>query len=137
MLSEKERRESPAGLECQTTIMSDARATILRTRPWVYRGCWPALDEALTRCSRHAQRALYNLTVNAVAVQGGPVPATMKSPAHRDGLYGQLTGWRRDTSWIADIPVALSKKERRESPAGLECPMLTWPQSSARGPAKH
>ena len=57
MLSEKEHRESPAGLECQTTIMSDAPATILRTR--VYRGCWtPALDEALTRC-RHAQRALY------------------------------------------------------------------------------
>ena len=107
MLSEKERRESPAGLECQTTIMSDARATIIRTR--VYRGCWtPALDEVLTRC-RHAQRALYNLTVNAVAVQGGPVPATMKSPAHPDGLYGQLTGWRRDTSWIADIPVALAR----------------------------
>ena len=107
MLSEKERRESLAGLECQTTIMSDARATILRTR--VYRGCWtPALDEALTRC-RHAQRALYNLTVNAVAVQGGPVPATMKSPAHPDGLYGQLTGWRRGTSWIADIPVALAR----------------------------
>ena len=87
--------------------MSDARATIIRTR--VYRGCWtPALDEVLTRC-RHAQRALYNLTVNAVAVQGGPVPATMKSPAHPDGLYGQLTGWRRDTSWIADIPVALAR----------------------------
>ena len=107
MLSEKEHLEAPAGLERQTTIMSDARATILRTR--VYRGCWsPALDEALTRC-RHAQRALYNLTVNAVAVQGGPVPTTMKSPAHRDGFYGQLTGWRRDTSWIADIAVALAR----------------------------
>ena len=87
--------------------MSDAPATIIRTR--VYRGCWtPALDEALSRC-RHAQRALYNLTVNAVPVQAGPVPATMKSPAHPDGLYGQLTGWRRDTSWIADIPVALAR----------------------------
>ena len=54
MLSEKERRESLAGLECQTTITSDARATILRTR--VYRGCWtPALDEVLTRCYRRCE----------------------------------------------------------------------------------
>ena len=33
----------------------------------------------------------------------------MKSPAHPDGLYGQLTGWRHDTPWIADIPVALAR----------------------------
>ena len=45
----------------------------------------------LTRC-RHAQRALYNLTVNAVAVQGGPVPATMKRriPARSAGRRYQF-----------------------------------------------
>ena len=88
--------------------MSHARATIIRTR--IYRGRWtPALDEVLTRC-RHQQRALYNRAINGVApVQGGAVPATMKSPSHPDGFYGQLTEWRREMSWIADIPVALAR----------------------------
>ena len=72
--------------------MSDTPATVIRTR--VYRGRWtPVLDEALTRC-RHQQRAMYNRTINAVSPQGGAVPATMKSPGHPNGLYGQLTEWR-------------------------------------------
>ena len=87
--------------------MSHAPATIIRTR--IYRGRWtPALDEALTRC-RHQQRALYNRAINGVAPQGGAVPATMKSPSHPDGFYGQLTEWRREKAWIADIPVALAR----------------------------
>ena len=107
MLSENGHRKSPAGLERQTTTMSDAPVTIIRTR--IYRGRWtPALDEALTRC-RHQQRALYNRAINGVAPQGGAVPATMKSPSHRDGFYGQLTEWRREKAWIADIPVALAR----------------------------
>ena len=88
--------------------MSDTPATVIRTR--VYRGCWtPVLDEALTRC-RHQQRAMYNRTINAVSPQGGAVPATMKSPGHPNGLYGQLTEWRGEVSWIADIAVALARR---------------------------
>ena len=87
--------------------MSDTPATVIRTR--VYRGRWtPVLDEALTRC-RHQQRAMYNRTINAVSPQGGAVPATMKSPGHPNGLYGQLTEWRGKVSWIADIAVALAR----------------------------
>ena len=45
MLSENGHGKSPAGLERQTTTMSDAPATIIRTR--IYRGRWtPALNEA-------------------------------------------------------------------------------------------
>ena len=90
--------------------MSGGSSTVIRTR--VYRARWtPALDDALTRC-RHQQRALYNRTISAVAPQGGVVPAAMKSPGHPDGLYGQLTQWRSETSWIADIPVALARARR-------------------------
>ena len=88
--------------------MSDTPATVIRTR--VYRGRWtPVLDEALTRC-RHQQRAMYNRTINAVSPQGGAVPATMKSPGHPNGLYGQLTEWRGEVWWIADIAVALARR---------------------------
>ena len=98
--------------------MCQAPATIIRTR--IYRGRWtPALDEALTRC-RHQQRACYNLAVNAVAIQGGPVPPTMKSPAHPDGFYGQLTEWRRETPWIADIPVALARPAAAQAREALK-----------------
>ena len=98
--------------------MSDRPATIIRTR--VYRGRWtPALDEALTRC-RHQQRALYNRTINTVAPQGGTVPATMKSPGHPDGLYGQLTQWRHETPWIADIPVGLTRPAVAQAREGLQ-----------------
>ena len=107
MLKEHGHRKSRARLERQITPMSDAPGTIIRTR--IYRGRWtPSLDEALTRC-RHQQRAMYNRTINGVARQGGAVPATMKSPAHPDGFYGQLTEWRREKAWIADIPVALAR----------------------------
>ena len=107
MLKEHGHRKSRAGLERQITPMSDAPGTIIRTR--IYRGRWtPSLDEALTRC-RHQQRAMYNRTINGVARQGGAVPATMKSPAHPDGFYGQITEWRREKAWIADIPVALAR----------------------------
>ena len=107
MLKEHGHRKSRAGLERQITPMSDAPGTIIRTR--IYRGRWtPSLDEALTRC-RHQQRTMYHRTINGVARQGGAVPATMKSPAHPDGFYGQLTEWRREKAWIADIPVALAR----------------------------
>ena len=93
-------------------------STIIRTR--VYRASWtPALDDALTRC-RHQQRALYNRTINAVAPQGGAVPAAMKSPHHPDGLYGQLTDWRRETDWIADIAVALARPALAQAREALQ-----------------
>ena len=98
--------------------MSVRPSTIIRTR--VYRASWtPALDDALTRC-RHQQRALYNRTINAVAPQGGAVPAAMKSPRHPDGLYGQLTDWRRETDWIADIPVALARPALAQAREALQ-----------------
>ena len=96
--------------------MSDRPATIIRTR--VYRGRWtPALDEALTRC-RHQQRALYNRTINTVAPQGGTVPATMKSPGHPDGLYGQLTQWRHETPLDCGHPGRVDTARRRPGPRG-------------------
>ena len=76
----------------QTATESPEKPFVLRTR--IYRGVWtPALDAALTRC-RHAQRAVYNRTVNAVAPQGGRIPAKLKRPTDPDALYGQLTEWR-------------------------------------------
>ena len=90
--------------------MSDTPATVINRGRWT-----PVLDEALTRC-RHQQRAMYNRTINAVSPQGGAVPATMKSPGHPNGLYGQLTEWRGKVSWIADIAVALARPaEAREA----------------------
>ena len=53
---------------------------------------------------------MYNRTINAVSPQGGAVPATMKSPGHPNGLYGQLTEWRGEVWWIADIAVALARR---------------------------
>ena len=118
MLSEKEQRVRATKRERPGTTMSHVPATIIRTR--IYRGRWtPALDEALTRC-RHQQRALYNRAINGVAPQGGAVPATMKSPSHPDGFYGQLTEWRREKAWIADIPVAPCAAGRGTSPRGPE-----------------
>ena len=68
----------------------------------------PALDDSLTRC-RHAQRAVYNRTIDAVAPEGGRIPAKLKRPTDPDSLYGQLTEWRMAMPWMAAIPVALAR----------------------------
>ena len=86
---------------------SKQKPFVLRTR--IYRAVWtPALDAALARC-RHAQRALYNKTIDAVAAEGGRIPPTQRSQMHPDGLYGQLTAWRAEHGWIGDLPLALAR----------------------------
>ena len=91
---------------------------MLRTR--IYRAKWtPALDAALERC-RYAQRAVYNRTIAEVPDQGGPVPAKLKSAAHPDGLYGRLTGWRRDEAWMRDMPVALQRPALSQARTALK-----------------
>ena len=36
------------------------------------------------------------------------MPAATRSPAHPDGLFGQLIGWRNEQVWIAHIPVSVA-----------------------------
>ena len=80
---------------------------MLRTR--IYRAVWTrALDDALTRC-RHAQRAVYNRTVDAVAPEGGRIPAKLKRPTDPDALYGQFAEWRAANPWMAAIPLVLAR----------------------------
>ena len=75
----------------------------------MYKAKWtPELEASLTAC-RHAQRAVYNMTVAAVPEIGGPVPAKQKSPAAPDGLLGQLTTWRAELAWLREVPVALAR----------------------------
>ena len=93
--------DNTAVTQCQHTT------TVLRTR--VYRVCpTPDFIERFAQC-QHAQRAVYNLTVAVLPREGGPVPPTMNSPAHPDGLNGQLTRWRAQTPWLAQIPTALAR----------------------------
>ena len=101
------RRETSWGTAQAPATESQGRPFVLRTR--IYRAVWtPALDASLTRC-RHAQRALYNKTIDAVASEGGRVPPAQRSQAHPDGLYGQLTAWRAEHAWIGAIPTALAR----------------------------
>ena len=88
-------------------MASAEKPFVLRTR--IYRGVWtPALDAALARC-RHAQRAVYNRTVDAVAPEGGRIPAKLKRPTDPDALYAQLTEWRRSIEWMGAIPLVLAR----------------------------
>ena len=89
------------------TTLTTERPCVLRTR--IYRVCpTPEFIASLTRC-RHAQRAAYNLAIAALPSVGGRVPPAERSPAHPDGLYGQLTRWRAETPWLASIPTALAR----------------------------
>ena len=103
----RERQETPSAITGNSATTSPNTAFVLRTR--IYRGVWtPALDAALTRC-QHAQRAVYNRTVDAVVPEGGPIPAKLKRPSEPDALYGQLTEWRAAHPWMAAMPVALAR----------------------------
>ena len=111
------RQERPSTRTNSSATTSTHAGFVLRTR--IYRGVWtPALDAALTRC-RHAQRAVYNRTVNAVAPEGGPIPAKLKRPTAPDSLYGQLTEWRADTPWMAAVPLVLARPAMSQARTAL------------------
>lgn len=96
-----------SGIDSTAATQCHPITTVLRTR--IYRVCpTPDFAERLAQC-RHAQRAVYNLTVAALPREGGQVPPTMSSPAHADGFNAQLTRWRADTPWLAEIPTALAR----------------------------
>ena len=96
-----------SGIDGTAATQCHPTTTVLRTR--IYRVCpTPDFVERLAQC-RHAQRAMYNLTVAALPREGGRVPPAMSSPAHPDGLNAQLTRWRADTPWLAEIPTALAR----------------------------
>ena len=112
-----ERQETRSTRTDSSATTSPNTAFVLRTR--IYRGVWtPALDAALTRC-RHAQRAVYNRTINAVAPEGGRIPAKLKRPTDPDALYGQLTEWRANTPWMAAIPVVLARPAMSQARTAL------------------
>ena len=96
-----------SGIDSTAVTQCHPTTTVLRTRS--YRVCpTPDFVERLTEC-RHAQRAVYNLTVAALPREGGQIPPAMSSPAHPDGLNAQLTRWRAATPWLAEIPTALAR----------------------------
>ena len=102
-----EREETPSTNAARGATQSANTPFVLRTR--IYRAVWtPALDDALTRC-RHAQRAVYNRTINAVAPEGGRIPAKLKRPDEPDALYGQLAEWRAADPWMAAMPSVLAR----------------------------
>ena len=76
--------------------------------------------DSLTQC-RHAQRAAFNMTVASLAPQGGPVPASQRSPDEPDGTLGQLTVWRgqKDNEWLKEIPVLLLRPAVVEATGAL------------------
>ena len=96
-----------SGIDGAAVTQCHPTTTVLRTRIYRVRPT-PDFIERFAQC-RHAQRAVYNLTVAALPREGGPVPPTMNSPAHADGLNGQLTRWRAQTPWLAQIPTALAR----------------------------
>ena len=114
-MTQHEKAQS-AGHDNSATKSHD-RPFVLRTR--IYRVRWtPTLDAALTRC-RHAQRAVYNRTIDAVAPQGGRIPGKFKRPEEPDGLFGQLTRWRAATPWMEHIPVALARPAMSQARTAL------------------
>ena len=67
------------------------------------------LRAGVARC-RDAQRATYNRTLAACGVAAGAaVPALQKTPTTPDGLYGQLTTWRKTHEWMAKWPLTLQR----------------------------
>ena len=60
------------------------------------------------------------------------MPAAMRSPAHPDGLFGQLTGWRNKQAWIAHIPVAVARPAVAQARLALKAHEAAVQARSAR-----
>ena len=60
------------------------------------------------------------------------MPAAMRSPAHPDGLFGQLTGWRNEQAWIAHIPVAVARPAVAQARLALKAHEAAVQARSAR-----
>ena len=60
------------------------------------------------------------------------MPAAMRSPAHPDGLFGQLTGWRNKQAWFAHIPVAVARPAVAQARLALKAHEAAVQARSAR-----
>ena len=60
------------------------------------------------------------------------MPAAMRSPAHPDGLFGQLTGWRNEQAWIAHIPVSVARPAVAQARLALKAHEAAVQARSAR-----
>ena len=69
---------------------------------------------------QHAQRAVFNLGVAAVAAEGGTLAPLQKNPDAPDAFFAQLTEWRAKHEWLRNIPLAVTRPALSEARQALD-----------------
>ena len=92
--------------------------TVTRTR--IYRAI--VTHELIARMSacRHAQRAVFNLGVAAIAGEGGTLAPLQKNPDAPEAFFAQLTRWRAKHEWLRNVPVAVARPALSETRQALD-----------------